>query len=262
MNFFKKNTSLIVTIIGAAVLIAGAIFYHGYQYSQSNQNQDSEVAEKEFEQKVEKAIEKYIAKQQEKALKAQEEANKIIQVEGVSVDDDAMLGDPEAAVTIIEFSDFDCFYCQKYAQETYPLLKKNYINNKKVKYVARDFPLASHPLALQKALAAECVREQSNDETYFAFHHLMFTKKATNQEEILELAQEVGVDAKKVGKCLAAEKYRAEVEQDLADGKESGVTGTPAFFINGWFLKGAYPYEKFVEIIEKELALAQSSQTD
>src|SRR3989344_396211 len=92
-----------------------------------------------------------------------------------SVDDDAVLGDKKAKVTIIEFSDYECPFCGRHFSQTYPLIKSQYVDTGKVKIVFRDFPLNSiHPLAQPAAEAAECVREKGKDEAYWKMHDKIF----------------------------------------------------------------------------------------
>ncbi len=186
-----------------------------------------------------------------------------------TVDDDPMLGDKNAKVTIIEFSDYQCPFCRKFWTETYGQLKKDYIDTGKVRLVFRDFPLSFHPLAIPAAEAAECVREKGGDAAYFKMHDKMFQEqnkldggdpmtgpvKSTvfdgwGKDALKKWAKDLGYD---IGSCLDSEKYKSEIEKDAADGSASGVSGTPAFFINGKLLSGAYPYSEFKKIIDAAL---------
>jgi len=184
-----------------------------------------------------------------------------------TVDDDAVLGEPNAPVTIIEFSDYQCPYCRKFWTETFSELKKNFIDTGKAKFVYRDFPLENiHPAAMPAAQAAECVREKGGDSAYFKMHDKIFeegnildsgdpkgavTSTANfGPAELKKWAKEIGYD---IGTCLDSEKFKSEVEKDIQDGSNSGVEGTPAFFVNGKMLSGALPYSAFKEAIEAEL---------
>ncbi len=184
----------------------------------------------------------------------------------VSVDNDAVIGSANASVTIVEFSDYQCPYCRKFWTETYPSLKKNYIDNGKVKLIFRDFPLGIHPSAQISAEAAECVREKGGNSAYWKMHDKIFSEqniidsgsflgpvKGTveyGKVELVKWAKAVGYD---ITSCLDSGKYTAEVKKDLSDGESYGITGTPAFFINGIRLSGAYPYSTFKDIIDSEL---------
>jgi len=169
----------------------------------------------------------------------------------ISEDDDAVLGDNDASVTIIEFSDYECPFCGRHFQQTYPLIKANYIETGKAKLVFRDFPLSFHPNALPAAIAAECVREQGGDEAYWKMHDLTFQKQ--QELSIVNLkkwAQSFGYD---IGSCLDSNKYESEVQKDAADGANAGVSGTPAFFINKKLISGACPYSTFEQAINTEI---------
>ncbi len=98
----------------------------------------------------------------------------------VSVDDDPMLGNKNAPLTLIEFADFECPFCKRSFDELLPELKKNYINTGKLKLVYRDFPLSFHANAHKEAEAAECARSQGSDATYFKFHDQIYTQTTSN----------------------------------------------------------------------------------
>jgi protein-disulfide isomerase len=169
-----------------------------------------------------------------------------------SEDDDAVLGSADAPVTIIEFSDYQCPFCQRFWADTYPQIKKNYIDNGKVKLVFRDFPLVDiHPLAMDSAIAAECVREFGGDSAYFEYHDLVFAKQPDlSYENLIKWASDLGYD---ISDCLDNEDYLDEVLEDMNDGRAAGVTGTPSFVINGRVLSGALPYSDFEKLIDAAL---------
>lgn len=254
----QQNNTLAFAIVFAAVLIAGSLVFFGLQLRNNSVVADTPNDEMLTEQ-IEEGIEAYIAKQEEEARQAQIEANKPKFVEGDFTDDDAVLGDEDAPVTIIEFSDYECPFCKRHFTQTLPLIKEEYIDTGKVKLVFRDFPLGFHdPLATQQAMAAECVREQTDDETYFAYHDLIFENTTSNGrgmvvEKLYELADEVGVNRAEFTECLESEKYKDEVIQDIADGQEAGISGTPGFIINGQLVSGAQSFATFKQIIDAEL---------
>ncbi len=172
-----------------------------------------------------------------------------------SLDDDAVLGDKNAPVTIIEFSDYQCPYCGRHFSETFPQLKSEYIDTGKVKIVFRDFPLTQiHPMAQPSAEAAECVREKGGDEAYWKMHDKIFENQQVLSVDNLKLwAKDLGYD---IPSCLDSGKYRNEVVKDSTDAQSAGFQGTPGFVImktgdkEGIPLKGAYPYSTFQQIID------------
>ncbi|MFH1682553.1 MAG: thioredoxin domain-containing protein [Candidatus Woesearchaeota archaeon] len=170
----------------------------------------------------------------------------------VSIDDDAVKGKADAPVTIVEFSDFECPFCGRYIEQTYPQIVKDYIDTGKVKYVFRDFPLGFHAEAKPAAMAAECAHEQGK---YWEYHDLLFANQdSLSADNYKQWAEDLGLDTTKFDACVDSEKYSSEVDADLADGQSYGVSGTPAFFINGKLISGAQPYSVFKQAIEAELS--------
>lgn len=175
----------------------------------------------------------------------------------VSEDDDAILGDKDAPITIIEFSDFQCPYCAKFSTDTKPQLMSEYIDKGLVKFIYRDFPLPSHTQASMAAQAAECVGEAGGDLAYYDMHDMIF--ELTSEWSYNENAQEVfigyGSDlGHDIRECLVSEKFLEETNADYAAGRGYGVNATPTFFVNGYKVRGAQPFEVFQAIIDQQLA--------
>lgn len=168
-------------------------------------------------------------------------------------DDDAVLGNPDAPVTIVEFSDFECPFCARFVSQTLPKLKEKYIDTGKVKLIYRDFPLSFHPDAQKAAEAAESARELGGDEAYWAMHDKMFYSRDLSIASLKQYARDIGLNGEAFDKLLDSGKYSSEVNKDFRDGQRNGVSGTPTFFINGKTLVGAQPFEAFEQIIEAEL---------
>jgi protein-disulfide isomerase len=170
----------------------------------------------------------------------------------VSADDDAVLGDENAPITIIEFSDYECPFCARFYLNTLPRLKSEYIDTGKVKLIYRDFPLSSiHPNAQKAAEAAECAEEQGK---YYEMHDKIFeNQQAITTTDLKKYANEIGLDTNTFNVCLDSGEMAGEVQKDFQDGQLAGVRGTPTFFINGKPLVGAQPFEAFQQIIEGEL---------
>ena len=188
-----------------------------------------------------------------------------------SVDDDPVLGNANAEITIIEFSDYQCPFCRKFWTETLPSIQKEYIDTGKVKFVFRDFPLDSiHPAATPAAESANCVKEKGGDEAYFKMHDKIFQEgnildggdpitgpvKGTAQFTAVDLkkwAKDLGYD---ISSCLDSGKYKSEIQKDLADAQAAGGQGTPFFVIiksgekEGIPLSGAYPFNTFKQVID------------
>ncbi|MBU0466665.1 MAG: DsbA family protein [Nanoarchaeota archaeon] len=171
----------------------------------------------------------------------------------VGVDDDAVLGDENAPVTIIEFSDYQCSFCMRFWSQTLPQIKSQYIESGKVKFSYRDLPLTSiHPFAQKAAESTECVREQGGDEAFWMMHDKIFENQAGLNDENLRIwAQERGYN---IDTCLKSGKFRGEIQKDMQDAQRAGGRGTPYFIINGKTLSGACPFNAFQQAIDAELA--------
>jgi len=171
----------------------------------------------------------------------------------VSQDDDPAIGPEDAPVVLVDFSDYQCPYCRKFALETLPVLLERFKG--KIRYVYRDFPLESiHPYALKAAEAANCAGEQGR---YFDYHDLLFERQSEwssgVNESFLRYAEELGLDLAAFRECLESGRYEQEVRKDLQDGMRAGVRSTPTLFINGIPVEGAQPVEVYESIIQEEL---------
>jgi len=161
-------------------------------------------------------------------------------------------GNVKAPVTIVEFSDYECPFCKK-AEPTLQQVLKTY--GDKVRFVYRHYPLEFHAKARPAAEAAECANAQGK---FWEYHDKVFASSDLSETKLKAIAGEVGLDQAKFDECLAKHASKDAVDKDMADASGVGVTGTPAFFINGRMISGAQPFEKFKEIIDQELAASAS----
>ncbi len=154
-----------------------------------------------------------------------------------------------APVTIVEFADFQCPYCGKAAATAAQVLAAY---PGQVKLVFRHFPLSFHERAPLAGQAAACADEQGK---FWAYHDALFgSGGALEESDLVAQAEQVGLDRTRFAECLASPRGKAVVARDLEEGKRLGVTGTPAFFINGVMISGAQPEAAFRKIIDRELA--------
>lgn len=169
----------------------------------------------------------------------------------VPVDDDPAIGPEKAAVTVIEFSDYECPYCRKWQTEVYGRLLKEYPDE--VRLVFRDFPLSSiHPNALPAAAAANCANEQGK---YWEFHDRLFSMELGLNDKAYEAyATQLGLNVPAFLECYQSGRHEDEVQADYDYAAQLGVRSTPTFFINGIAIVGAQPFEVFKQVIDKELA--------
>ncbi len=168
----------------------------------------------------------------------------------VEVGDAPVRGPVDAPVTLIAFSDFECPFCER-GHKTVLQLEREYGDKLRVAYKA--FPLDFHSSAMVAALVAKSAQEQGK---FWEFHDKLFRQRGLDMPQLESYGREVGLDMTKVVADLDTLKWGSSVQRDLRQGRKLGVTGTPAYFINGRYLSGAKPIEVLREMIDKELELA------
>jgi protein-disulfide isomerase len=168
----------------------------------------------------------------------------------VSTDGQPSLGPNNAPVTIVEFSDYQCPYCQVWDQQVYQQLMASYPN--KIRFVYRDLPLPMHPEAVPAAEAADCAGEQG---TYWKYHDALFTQQYGLSRAAYEhYAADLGLDGKSFAACLDSQKYLDKIQANASDAANAGLNSTPSFVINGRVLIGALPFADFKAVVDAELA--------
>src|SRR5437867_4731375 len=175
----------------------------------------------------------------------------------VAYDPARLRGSPKASVVILEFSDFQCPYCQAVEPTLKKLLAKY---EGRVSLAYRDLPLREiHPQAELAAEASRCAAEQGK---FWEYHDLLFqNQNKLNREGLVEQARNLKLDDKQFDSCLSSDKYKAQIEQDRQLGLKAGLTGTPGFFINGNTMSGDLPQETFEKFIDGELAASNAKRT-
>ena len=248
-----KKSTFNGLIIGLIVAVGVTAFIAGTYTSNLNSNQISE-----------EDLEEAIAKLELKLLQNQLPTEQPKLVMKISADNDPVIGNPDAPITIIEFSDFQCPFCARFYTQTLPLIYEEYIDQGKVKLVFRDYPIQSiHPNAVPASVASECANEQGK---FKEMHDILFDNQNqwSRQEtgDALSLfsqyATEIQLEQETFDSCLTSGKYIEEIQKDLGDGQNYGVTGTPGFFIGndqiGYVeLKGAQPFDSFKKVIDAQL---------
>lgn len=192
------------------------------------------------------------AKKLEERLKGEQKVTVAYQPYRMQFDNEKAptLGKSDAPVTLVEFSDFQCPFCQSAA----PTLKQ--VEQKfgdKVRIIYRQYPLTNiHPFAFKAAEASLCANEQGK---FWQLHDEMFAdQKKLSVSDLKQTARRLGMDGKKFDTCLDSGRYVEQVQNDQKEGGRVGVTGTPAMFINGVSVEGgAVPYPVLEAAIQKEL---------
>ena len=170
----------------------------------------------------------------------------------VSTDGAPIRGPADAPVTVVEFSDFHCPFCKR-VQPTLTQVLEKYPG--KVRLLFRHLPLdALHPQARNAAEASWCAQDQGK---FWEYHDLLFANapKAA-QDDLKHYAEQIDLDVNMFESCLSQNAHRDSIQRDVDEVTKLGMSGTPAFFINGRPLSGAQPFEKFVQVIDEELTLA------
>jgi protein-disulfide isomerase len=167
--------------------------------------------------------------------------------------DDHIIGSPTAPIVLIEYSDFECYYCM----QAYPTIKRIVDESEgKVAWVMRHLPLESiHPEARPAALAAECIAEQLGNDGWWKFTESMFTDQENlGQARYLSLAAEFGADTAKYMSCVSSGKYNEKIDLHAAEAQIAGAQGTPYTIVYGYGasvpLSGALPYAQFASVIK------------
>ncbi len=174
----------------------------------------------------------------------------------VSVGHLPIKGNSNAPVTLVEFADLRCPFCEKFFTDTEPALFKDFVDTGKVKFYFRQYAFLG-PASTVAANAAECANEQGK---FWDFHDYMYKNQPQESDtsmytvdKLTQIAGTLGMNTSQFSSCLSANKYQKNVDGDLADGQKAGVSGTPSVFINGRLIVGACPTSVFEGAINAEL---------
>ena len=173
--------------------------------------------------------------------------------------ENAMLGAADAPVTVVEFTDYQCPFCKRFIQSTFPLLKRNFIDTGKVRWIVRDLPLGFHPNANKAAQAAHCAGEQGK---FWEMRDTLFRNNTKlGIEQLPGYAREIGLDGDSFDACLSSDRHQAQITQDSQEANRIRVTGTPSFVIgktagdtvSGQLIIGAQAQAVFTAAIKRIL---------
>ncbi len=176
--------------------------------------------------------------------------------EAADADDDPFLGEEDAEVTLIEFTDYQCPFCGRHYKNTFEQIKKNYVDTGKIKYVLRDYPLGFHKQAQKASEATECADDQGK---FWEMHSMLFENQQSLEIDALKgYAKDLELNESEFNDCLDSGKYEEEVKKDFNDGRAAGITGTPGFILldkegKGSKISGAQPFSSFQSAIDAAL---------
>jgi protein-disulfide isomerase len=143
--------------------------------------------------------------------------------------DNTTLGAADAPVTVVEFTDYQCPFCKRFIQSTFPLLKRDFIDTGKVRWIVRDLPLGFHANANKAAQAAHCAGDQGR---FWEMRDTLFRNNANlGIEQLPGYAREIGLDGDAFDACLSSERHQAQIDQDSQEASRIRITGTPSFII-------------------------------
>lgn len=175
-------------------------------------------------------------------------------------------GDPDAPVTIVEYSDFQCPYCKRHAEETEPFIVLNHVDTGEVYLVRKsmgnfisDNIRRGKTESIDSAMAAYCAGDQGK---FWDYKDILYANwlgedaGSYTEKRLMAMAEALNLDMEAFSSCFSDNKYRELAEQDRIEGTQLGVTGTPAFIINGKLVSGAQPYSVFAQEIREALAAA------
>lgn len=195
----------------------------------------------------------------EKKTTTQQAQRQVPKTAKIPVKGGSIIGNINAPLTMIEFTDYECPYCLRFYENTYPKLKKKYIDTGKVKLIIKDLPLRFHPQARKAAQATRCAGEQGK---FIDLHILLYKNRKKLQEKYLsEYARAISIDVKRFNECLSSTKYFADIDRDVSEARKAGISGTPTFvlgattenIIDGIRIIGAQRIEIFDRHIQKLL---------
>jgi protein-disulfide isomerase len=170
------------------------------------------------------------------------------------------LGRADAPLTMLEFTDYQCPFCRRFQAETWPLLKKNYIDTGKLRFIVRDLPLEFHSAARPAAEAAHCAAEQGK---FWEMHHALLSGDDPLAAGGIERrAKALGLDTERLHTCMKANRYESAIARNIAAADALNIHGTPSFVIGrmanggleGQLVSGAQPYDEFDAALQQLLA--------
>lgn len=169
--------------------------------------------------------------------------------------DAPVLGDKDAKVTFIEFTDFQCPFCQRFYSDAFQQIKEKYVNTGKVKVVFRHFPLPFHAKAQKAGEAAECAHRQGK---FIEYHDVLFQKMQADGtgldvDSLKQYAADLRLNTARFNSCLDNSDTAQVVKNDIAAGTAAGVSGTPTMFINGTKIVGAQSFTNFQQALDAAL---------
>jgi len=228
------------------------VYYEGLETDQPYEAVRAKILEKIRQLRMDKARAAYV-----RVLRAQ--SNVIVELASpsanVNVENAYSLGSKHPVVTLVEFADYECPYCQKVASD---LRKLQGEFGDKLEFVYKDFPLPMHAHSQKAAEAARCAGKQGK---FWEYHDELFSSKELGAERLKDDALALHLDGNQFTKCLDSGEELADVQRDREEGVKLGLSGTPSFFVNGHFYSGALDYAALRQIVEQQMEVSPREST-
>jgi protein-disulfide isomerase len=177
------------------------------------------------------------------------------------------LGDPQAPLTWVEFSDYECAFCQQFHAQVFPLIRRAFVDTGRLRYVVRDFPLPIHRNGVMAARAARCAAE---DGRFWEMREILMKGEALNAEVIVENGAAAGFDEERLRSCILSTRHDTAIAQDVREAQAAGVRSTPTFVlgtgdgatVTGTRFAGLQPYEAYAARIRAGLEAQDRKKED
>lgn len=264
----KNNRSLAIAIVVAALLVAGALVFLGKQLAdrpdearvvaliEERLGRTGAASDEAFNARVEQGIAAFIDKQQRAQAERPSQLAKNVPP---PTREDHLYGSPDAPVTLIEYSDFECPFCKRFHATAKQLVDSS---NGRVSWIYRHFPLVSHnPGAQKQAEAAECAAELGGNDVFWRYTDAIYERTRSGGKgfplaNLTPLAIEIGLDQARFQTCVESGRFVQKVQQQMAAGERAGISGTPGNILyhrpSGEViaLHGAQPLERFQQAVQ------------
>jgi len=255
-------------VLSIAVFVAGPVLAKSSKEMQALQ-QDIEAL-REGQVQIQKELEE-IKKLLQQGAARTAPAQQAFKPTDIQLGDVPYLGEEDAPVTLIEFSDYQCPYCKRHATAVMPAIIKNYVDTGKVRFVMREYPIDRlHPRATAASEAALCAGDQGQ---YWGMHDALFNdQKANTDENFQQYAAALGLDVEAFKECMSTDQFLAQIRADVAEGQKLGISGTPSFVVGltdkedsskvhlTRFIRGAQAQQSFSAAIDELLKTASAGK--
>ena len=258
MKVYPLHLLALAVVLGMALATPGAAQAKPAEKASSMTQEQGDAILKELRQ-IRQLLEKMVRADSQRAAQPAPRAEGV----KVQIGDSPTMGSPSAPLTMVEFTDYQCFFCRQFYLNSFAELKKNYIDTGKLRYVVRDFPLSFHADAMRAAQAAHCAGAQGQ---YWPMRNALISNQSNLSEDaLLGYAQGLKLDMTVFRPCLTSSNYLAEIQRSMEEASIIDISGTPSFVLGksvpdgvaGAKIEGAQPYAAFETKIKELLAKSQ-----